>query len=65
MHSDWHSIKNIIPILKNIPSRFPGAGFKRYTLKQADTVENDLLKKPYEKAKSNFVSSINTLLTGI
>ena len=43
------------PILKHIPSWFPGAGFKRYFQSFSKTVDAMLLS-PFEDAKQNLVS---------
>jgi hypothetical protein len=37
----------------------PGAAFQRHASKHAKTLENDILKKPYEIAIHNFVSFVN------
>ena len=51
----------VFPVLKYLPSWFPGAGFKRYA-QSVRWMAVDFKMQPYEQAVEAFVSPVNSLV---
>ena len=47
--------------MRYIPSWFPGAGFKRYSVEWKKLIE-DFVNEPFEDCKQKIVSSLQSLL---